>query len=330
MASYSRVLVVVLAALVAACTTKKTETPAPSGPSELGLSLDVQASPDVLAQDGRSEAQVDVFARGPNGEPLANVDIRLDVAVNHQFTDFGRISAKSLRTGGDGRARAIYRAPNPTDDVSRETRVQVYATPVGSNVNGQRARFAEIRLVPDGTIGGEADVPDFSFQPTSPVQLETVTFDASDPELDSQIVRYDWNFGDGSRASGRAVAHQFKKAGTFNVVLTVTDFAGRRGSRAKNVPVDAGDLPVASFVFSPSEPVVNQDVWFNGSASSATPPRRIVRYDWVFGDGKKASGMVVKTTYKNPGKYNVTLTVTDDAGNIHTANQEVDVKDAAP
>lgn len=330
MASYSRVLVVVLAALAAACTTKKTETPTPSGPSELGLSLDVQASPDVLTQDGRSEAQVVVFARGPNGEPLANVDIRLDVAVDHEITDFGRISAKSLRTGGDGRAMAIYRAPGPTDDVNRETRVQVYATPVGGNYNGQRPRFAEIRLVPEGTIGGEAWVPDFTFQPSSPVQLETITFDASDPELDRLIVRYDWNFGDGGRATGRAVSHQYRRAGTYTVVLTVTDYAGRKGTRAKNVAVDAGELPTASFVFSPSEPVVGQDIWFNGSGSTAQPPRRIVKYDWVFGDGKKGSGMVVKTSYKSPGKYNVTLTVTDDAGNIHTANQEVDVKEATP
>ncbi|HEX7085162.1 MAG TPA: PKD domain-containing protein [Vicinamibacterales bacterium] len=326
MASYSRVLVVVLAALVAACTTKKTETPAPTGPSEMGLSLDVQATPDILTQDGRSEAQVVVTAYGPNGQPLPNVDLRLDLAVNHEFVDFGRISAKSLKTGGDGRAVAIYRTPEPSGNIDRETRVQVYATPVGTNYNGQIRRFAEIRVVPQGTIGGETMVPDFEFEPSSPVQLETVTFDASDPELDRQIVRYDWNFGDGGRATGRAVSHVFREAGTYSVVLTVTDFAGRTGSRAKSVTVEASDLPTASFVFSPSEPVAGQDVWFNGSGSSATPPRQIVKYDWVFGDGKKGSGMVVKTSYANPGKYNVTLTVTDDAGNTHTANQEVEVQ----
>lgn len=325
MASYSRVLVVVLAALAAACTTKKTEAPDLSGPSEMGLALDVQARPDILTQDGRSEAQVVVTAYGPNGQPLPNVDLRLDLAVNHEFIDFGRISAKSLKTGGDGRAMAIYRAPAPSGNVDRETRVQVYVTPVGTNYNGQIPRFAEIRVVPQGTIGGETGVPDFEVTPGNPTQLETVTFDASDPVLDRLIEKYEWDFGDGSRGTGRIVAHQFRRAGTYNVVLTVTDYAGRKGTRAKNVPVDAAPLPVASFVFSPSAPLTNQDIWFNASGSSVEPPRRIVRYDWVFGDGKTASGMVVKTSYKTAGTYNVSLTVTDDAGNKNTATQSVTV-----
>ena len=330
MASFSRVLVIVLAGVLASCTTKKNETPDLSGPSELGLSLDVQATPDVLIQDGRSESQVIVHARGSNGQPLANVPLRLDVAVDYAFTDFGQLSQKSVQTGGDGRAVVTYRAPDSVDGVSRGLEVQIYATPVGSNYNGQRPRFAVIRLVPPGTIGGEALVPDFSVDPEDPVQLETVTFDASDPDLDDLIVEYEWDFDDGGTALGRAVGHQFKKAGGYNVTLTVTDSAGRRGSRSRNVQVGASTLPIASFVFSPGEPAPGATVIFNGADSSATPPRTIVKYEWNFGDGKTATGKVASNVFAAAGSYNVTLTVTDDAGNKDTASQAVTVAVPGP
>jgi hypothetical protein len=42
-----------LAIAVASCTVNETEVPALSGPSELALSLDLQASPDQILQNGR-------------------------------------------------------------------------------------------------------------------------------------------------------------------------------------------------------------------------------------------------------------------------------------
>ncbi len=69
---------------------------------------------------------------------------------------------------------------------------------------------------------------------------------------------------------------------------------------------------------------------FNGAGSSVAPPRTIVKYAWDFGTGSKGSGMVVKKTYDTPGTYNVTLTVTDDAGNTATTTQAVTVGTSSP
>lgn len=51
---------------------------------------------------------------------------------------------------------------------------------------------------------------------------KTVKFDASSTSASGgAIVRYEWAFGDGSTATGKAVYHEFKSAGTYSVTLTV-------------------------------------------------------------------------------------------------------------
>jgi PKD repeat protein len=61
---------------------------------------------------------------------------------------------------------------------------------------------------------------------------------------------------------------------------------------------------------------VNQDIFFNGSGSAPAPGRTIVKYDWTFGDGNSASGVIAVHRYAASGVYQVQLTTTDDAGSI--------------
>ena len=320
---------VAVAALIGGCTTKKVEPPAPSGPSELATSLSLSASPDVLTQDGRSTSEIMVFARDANGQPLRNLALRADIMVNGTITDFGRLSMKNFATGSDGRGVTVYTAPQNVDSVDRGTKVTIAVTPVGSDARGDFARQVDIRLVPPGTVGGGlAAVPDFSISPEAPKQLETVTFNASDPALDAKLTSYVWDFGDGDTGSGRFTSHQYRDAGVYSVTLTVTDSTGQTGSLSKSVPVGTTDLPAADFVFSPAEPHAGDEVVFNGSASSATAPRFIVEYKWQFGTvtGGSATGMIAKKKFTAVGTYNVTLTVTDDAGNMNTVSKSVEVE----
>ncbi len=322
--------VAALALSVGACTTKKTEPPAPSGPSELGTTLAIAATPDLLPQDGSSTSQVVIRAFDPNGQPVRNLSLRVEMAVGGIITDFGRLSAKDISTGSDGRAVVVYTAPQPVDNVDRNTRVQIMVTPVTGNFNGAQARYAEIRLVPTGVVGGETKVPDFSFRPTAPKQLETVTFDASDPTLNQTLTKYEWDFGDGSKGQGRVTSHQFREVDSYTVTLTVTDIAGLKGSRSKSVPVGTSGVPVANFVFSPAEPGIGEEIVFNASGSTAVAPRVIVSYDWQFGTDRTGSGMIVLKKYDTPGTYVVSLTVTDDAGNKSTTTRSVTVAASSP
>ena len=327
---YRFTAVAALALSMGACTTKKTEPPASSGPSELGTSLAIAATPDLLPQDGASTSQVVIRAFDQNGQPVRNLSLRVETAVGGVITDFGRLSTKDTSTGADGRAVVVYTAPASVDNVDRNTRVQILVTPVNGNANGTYARFAEIRLVPTGVVGGETAVPNFTVSPVAPQQLETVTFNASDPTLDQTLTKYAWDFGDGSKGEGRVVSHQYREINTYAVTLTVTDIAGLKGSRSKTVTVGTSGAPVASFVFSPTSPGIGEQIVFNGAASTAVAPRTIVKYSWQFGTGSSGSGMVVKKTYDTPGIYTVSLTVTDDADNTSTITQAVTVGTSSP
>jgi PKD repeat protein len=330
MALISRISgLVLMAAVIGGCTTKKIEPPAPSGPSELATSLSLSASPDVLTQDGRSTSQITVFARDANAQPIRNLELRADITVNGAVTDFGRLSMKNFTTGSDGRAVTVYTAPKNVDSVDRGTKVTIAITPVGGDARGDLARQVDIRLVPPGTVGGGLTaVPDFEISPEAPKQLETVTFNAADPNLDGKLTAYEWDFGDGDTGFGRFTSHQYRDAGVYAVTLTVTDSTGQTGSLSKSVAVGATELPTADFVFSPAEPKVGDEVVFNGSASAATAPRFITDYKWQFGTatGGSATGMIAKKKFTAVGTYSVTLTVTDDAGNKNTVSKSVEVE----
>jgi len=323
-------LVVVAAVAGAGCTVKKQEAPPLSGPSELGTALAMYATPDTLRQDGASQSTIIVQALDSQGaalkQPLA---IRLDVTVGGTVVDFGQLSGKNLVTGSDGRATATYTAPPaPADSVDTHTVVQIQATPVGSDYNSTFSRSVSIRLVPPGIIQPPNGTPtaSFTFSPSAPITEVDVTFDGSlSRDSDGSIVSYAWNFGDGATGTGAVARHSFAAAGAYTVTLTVTDDRGLTASVSKPLTVATTANPKAAFSISPSSPMVNEKVYFNGGLSTAAPGRSIVRYEWDYGSGRQDSGQLVWQVYTKPGEYSVMLTVTDDAGNVGTATQTVTV-----
>ena len=62
---------------------------------------------------------------------------------------------------------------------------------------------------------------------------------------------------------------------------------------------------------------VGETITFNASGSY-DPDGNITNYEWDFGDGTNATGMIVNHTYANAGVYTVTLTVTDNKGDTGT------------
>jgi PKD repeat protein len=327
--------VLALAAVIAlsGCSLDHQGAPPLAGPSELGLSLDVTATPDVIAQDGQSQAVVQVLARDANSQPVSGLAMRVDTSVGGALADFGRLSTHTASTGSDGKATVTYYAPSaPPATATNDTTVSVVVTPIGSNYANALPRTVQIHLMRPGTIISPLGTPTakFIFSPTSPKEEDEVLFDAStSTDSDGQIVSYRWDFGDGETGSGVRITHSYVVARAYQVVLTVTDNQGLSASTAPTtVTVAAADGATASFTFSPSTPLPDQDVFFNAASSKVPPDRTIRSFDWDFGDGSPhASGVSVSHQYHGVASYTVTLTMTDDTGRTFVTAQTVTVAD---
>jgi len=322
-----------MALLAAGCTTNKQETPNLTGPSELGTAITITVSPDVVTQDGASQSLIQITARDNNGQPLRNLSLRAELAVAGVGVDFGTLSARSLVTDANGRASVTFTAPPAPAGVAPATDVQVVITPLGTDFANATPRFATIHVVPGGTtVPPRGSVtPKFTVTPAAPNDNEQALFDASaSTSTTGTIVQWLWNFGDGGTASGEIVPHTFRSAGTFAVTLTVIDSIGASNSITQNVTVGQGALPTATFVVSPTNPVIGQQINFNASQSRPAPGRTIRSFQWDFGDGTTGTGQTTSHAYANTGTFTVLLTVTDDAGRTAVATQSVTVGNGNP
>ena len=90
-------------------------------------------------------------------------------------------------------------------------------------------------------------------------------------------------------------------------------------------------LPLASFTYSPENPVTDQEVTFNASLSTPNGGT-ITSYAWNFGDGDTTATADPITThvYALSGTYNVTLTITDSEGLTDTTADIVTVEESPP
>lgn len=311
---------------------KNQDPPPLAGPAELGTSITVQVSPDVLAQDGASQSVVTVIARNPAGQPVANLPLRNEINVDGTTADFGALSARNIVTGSDGRATFVYTAPPGIPGASgSDFAVNIQVTPIGTNYNESFTRFATIRLVPVGSTPPPAGLqPAFTFSPANPVEGQSTFFDASTSTSSSTspIATFAWDFGDGGTATGQTTTHTFSTPRPYFVRLTISDALGRSASTTRTVTVSQSTAPTAAFVFSPTNPQINQAINFNASASQAAPGRRLVSYAWDFGDGtfETTGSPAVSHTYGVPRTYTVTLVVTDDIGRTATFSGTVAVQ----
>lgn len=136
---------------------------------------------------------------------------------------------------------------------------------------------------------GKQPVVDFSFAPTEPSAGQEVAFtsqvtDPATPPLTPYT--YGWTFGDGGTSAEANPRRTYAAAGTYTVVLSVTNNRGETGRKEKSVTVTATPVnrrPVVTVVaVSPQAPEVGQAVTFTATASD--PDDAITGYEWKLGD----------------------------------------------
>jgi hypothetical protein len=329
--SFRSAVAALLLAGTAACTMKSEEAPPFAGPSEFGKSVNITLTPDAIVQDGASQSVVTVTVLGPNAQPVSNQSLRAEIQVDGVATDFGSLSARNIVTNGDGRATFVYTAPPtpPGSSIDTQTTVQIGVTAYGTDAANAATRFANLRLLPPGRVGPPNDLV-LTFPNGTPAtgNVATALVFSVIPPSGQTIVRYTWNFGDGSVVTTTAptASHTYGQSGTFVVSVVAENTFGRTGTASTTIAVGLSPAPTASFSVSPTDPAPNQAVRFNAAASEPAPGRSIVSYTWDFGNGTTGSGIVGQATYAQVGTYNVTLTVTDDLGRRGVATRPVAVK----
>jgi PKD repeat protein len=159
-------------------------------------------------------------------------------------------------------------------------------------------------------------------------------------EATSNILKAEWNFGDGSPVEKvetgeyqtSAVVHKFIKTGKLKVSVTVEtdDLAGvekaSKTTKETEIEVEAAP-PEAKATYSAN----NLEVTFNGGGSSAPPGEAIKAYHWSFGDGAttETSTPSVEHTYAGAGEYTAELTVSTEHQTSGTFTLHVKVSSGA-
>lgn len=169
------------------------------------------------------------------------------------------------------------------------------------------------------TAPNQAPVASFTADPTSgdyPLEVDVNASASSDS--DGTIVSYSWDWGDGSPdGSGVTASHEYSTDGVFTITLTVTDNDSATDTDTEDITVTVpvpNDPPTASFTLSSVLGNAPLLVNVNGSASTDSDGT-IASYSWNWGDGtSNGSGVSTSHTYTTYGRYELTLTVTDNDG----------------
>jgi hypothetical protein len=122
------------------------------------------------------------------------------------------------------------------------------------------------------------------------------------------IASVNWQFGDGSTASGATVTHAYMAAGEFDVTVEVTLTSGavvrdredvRITSNAVNLPATAID-----FTFSPAAPAPGEQVVFTASGETNGG-----FFKWKFPGDIRPVGNTVTFTFPNAGSFEVEVEI---------------------
>ena len=180
--------------------------------------------------------------------------------------------------------------------------------------------------------------PTAKFTPNSTKVLtyENVLFDGrASFDVESSLVEYLWNFGDGKSGTGKTVIHNYTNDGVYNASLKVTDSDSVEDKIHTLIEV-SNRKPVLAYTlgYEGKEKGANigagDEIAFDAS-ESYDKDGFISSVHWEFGVGGADSyDGVAKYTYQNRDTYAVTLTITDDDGDVSGEVIDISVANKLP
>jgi hypothetical protein len=148
------------------------------------------------------------------------------------------------------------------------------------------------------------------------------TFDNGSTDVDGTVQAWVWDFGDGGTSAEQDATHAYTApGGEFSVTLTVTDDGGATATAVKQVNVsERNAAPLAGFNVS----CTGLTCSFIDRSTDPDAGGSVASRAWDFGDGGTSVEPSPTHIYAAPGGlFTVTLTVTDDGGDMAKAVKRV-------
>lgn len=179
-------------------------------------------------------------------------------------------------------------------------------------------------------------VAKFTRSPAGPLHANDVgTFTDQSEDLDGDIKSWTWRVDGVDQGEGDATTHaltyKFPGPGKYKVTLTVRDQAGHTDTSPDQVVDVVSRPPVATFSFSPTDPIAGQEVQLDAH-DSYDPDGSDISYAWEttgddqFDDGADPTSPLQKVTFPTPGEHIVKLRVSDGSGASDVYTRTVIVK----
>lgn len=138
-----------------------------------------------------------------------------------------------------------------------------------------------------------------------------VTFSTTTPN----ITAWNWNFGGGGSSTLENPTHTYNALGNYTVSLTVTDANSCVGTASKPNYIRIRE-PQADFISDVTGGCFPLDVQFTDASVS---DNTIISWEWDFGDGGTSTDQSPSYTFAvDTGRYDITLTITDDRACTNT------------
>lgn len=166
--------------------------------------------------------------------------------------------------------------------------------------------------------------PTSSFKADKNIACLPATIQFTDISTDpgGTIVKWEWDFGDGTTSNLQNPQKTYTTAGFYTISLSVTSSTGCTGFNAAYRYIRVVSGVTADFSFS-RDSVCHAP--FGVSFLNETAGPGTMSYSWDFGNSTTSTQQNPSTTYANTGTFNVKLTATSEFGCSNTVTKPVNI-----
>jgi len=269
-----------------------------------------------------------------------------DSVADPLVTSFSGVSIRATPGSGDAPLKVVFSA-TISEGISASKYLWEFSDPSPSTEASPTHKFKDkgvynVRLTVRDTEGiSYMDSTKITVRPIGPFvsdppvamakafDLEdqnplTYRFSGEESTDDIGIVRYFWEFHEGSEAFSADTVYTFDKAGFYKPRLTVWDKEGQSDSytldlEIRNPPISPDTIPPLAVA---TVSIINEDspLEFEFIGSNSTDNIAINRYLWEFEPDSTSTKPDPIYVFKGPGDYTVKLTVWDAMENNNSIN----------